>query len=280
MEVFLANKDIDIHFCVCWANETWTRAWTGTSEILIEQKHTQDASLWEAHFRYLLPFFKDPRAIKKDGKPVFLVYRPALLKGTKKMFDFWQKLAKEDGLEGLYIIAVKGYDFSNQTSFLAHYDGLMNFQPREAFNSPTFKGNSVSKFQILRRLPPRIWSIISKLYLKYRGYTLINGSDIWNVILKKAYENEFPKYELDIYESGYFEWDNTPRYKAKSKIYTRPSREELESNVAKLYQNASEHGSEFVFWNAWNEWSESAYLEPDKKRGFENLEIINNVFGK
>lgn len=280
LEVFLENKDIDINFCVCWANETWTRAWTGTREVLIEQKHTQDPSIWEAHFKYLLPFFKDPRAIKKNGKPVFLIYRPALLKGTKKMFDFWQKLAKENGLEGLYIIAVKGYDFSNNTNFLEYYDGIMNFQPREVYNAPSFKGNKTSKFQFLRLLPPKLWNMVSDIYFKYRGRTIIDGSKIWDAILGKACKEEFPQYHLDVYESGFSEWDNTPRYNNKAKIFTRPPRENLESYISELYRIASENDSEFVFWNAWNEWSESSYLEPDTKRGFENLEIIKEVFHK
>ena len=37
MENMLKNRDIDIPFCVCWANEPWTRAWVGETKVLIPQ---------------------------------------------------------------------------------------------------------------------------------------------------------------------------------------------------------------------------------------------------
>ncbi|WP_165157735.1 glycoside hydrolase family 99-like domain-containing protein [Parabacteroides sp. ZJ-118] len=277
METLRDNTDIDINYCVCWANGTWTRAWEGESEILIEQKHTNDPEIWKAHFNYLLPFFKDKRAIRKDGKPVFLVYQPNLLNNTKEMFDLWSQLAVEHGLPGLYTIAIKNYDFGNHTSFLKYYDGMMKFQPREAFTSKYFKGNSTNKFQFLRRLPPFLWKIIQNIYLKFKSYTMVNGDEIWSIILHQAYVAQYPQYDLDIYECGFIEWDNTSRYKNKAKIFSRPNRSNLERYISELYSKAVKHNSEFIFWNAWNEWSESAYLEPDKMRGYENLELIHNI---
>ena len=37
MEQMLANKNIDQHFCVCWANEPWTKAWVNETKVLIPQ---------------------------------------------------------------------------------------------------------------------------------------------------------------------------------------------------------------------------------------------------
>lgn len=277
MESFLENKDIDIKFCVCWANETWTRAWVGKAEILMEQKHTPSKELWTKHFSYLLPFFRDDRAIKKDGKPVFLVYQPTILKDTEGMFSLWQELAIQNGLPGLYIIAIKTYEYSQSPSFLSYYDGLMKFQPREAYTSKYFSGNVTNRFQYLRRLPPSLWKIVQNIYVKFKSYTLINGDDIWKIILNQAYLSPYPHYHLDIYECGFFEWDNTSRYKGKSKIFTRPSRRNLEIYIKELFDKAIQNNSEFIFWNAWNEWSEGTYLEPDTEWGFENLELINSV---
>lgn len=278
LETLLNNPDIDINFCVCWANGTWTRAWLGKPEILIEQKHKHDPKIWEAHFNYLLPFFKDKRAIRKEGKPVFLIYQPNLLKDTKEMFDLWDELAKKSGLPGLYIIAIKNYDFSNHVSFLEHYDGLMKFQPREAYNSEYFKENVATKFQFLRRLPPNLWQLVQKIHYRYKKYTIVDSDKVWNIILNQAFVDEYPQFNLDIYECGYLEWDNTSRYKDKSKIFMRPSRQNLEKYVRELYTLAAANDSEFIFWNAWNEWSEGTYLEPDKIRGYENLEIVQQAF--
>jgi len=277
LETLLNNPDINIRFCICWANETWTRAWQGNPEILIAQKHKHDPILWEKHFYYLLPFFKDSRAIKKDGKPVFLIYQPNLLKDTKELFEFWNKLAKKNGLPGLYIIAVKNFNYAYNHSFLAHYDGIMKFQPREAYNSELFKANPASRMAFLRYMPEKIWNLIREIHHKFRKHTLIDSNKIWEIILSQAFSDKYPQYSLDIYESGYIEWDNTPRYKAKAKIFTRPSKAQLEYFVRGLLEKAKKNNSEFVFWNAWNEWSEGAYLEPDTLRGYENIEIIQDA---
>lgn len=280
METFFHNKDLNLKFCVCWANETWTRAWVGKTDILIEQKHTCSKDIWRKHFNYLLPFFKDDRAIKINDKPIFLIYQPSILRGTEEMFEFWQELATENGLPGIYFIAIKTRELSGNTSFLTSYDGLMKFQPREAYTSKYFKGNASNKFQILRSLPTCVWKYIRNIYMKFHKYTIINSDEIWKIILENAYKNPYPQYKLDIYESGYFEWDNTSRYKDKSKIFTRPDIWNMEKYLEKLLNLAFENKSELIFWNAWNEWSEGAYLEPDTKRDDENLKLLHDALNK
>ena len=56
LETFLKHTELDFPFCICWANETWTRAWTGHPEsILIKQTHIPTEEMWKKHFYYLLP---------------------------------------------------------------------------------------------------------------------------------------------------------------------------------------------------------------------------------
>ena len=79
MEQMLENKEVDIPFCISWANEPWTKAWVGDEKkMLIAQEYGQEEE-WKEHFMYLLPFFKDERYIKKDGKPFFIFYRPDIV---------------------------------------------------------------------------------------------------------------------------------------------------------------------------------------------------------
>ena len=113
-------------------------------------------------------------------------------------------------------------------------------------------------------------------YLQCRSL-FIFMKQIWNIILDKAYINEFAKFNLKIFESAFFEWDNTPRYKERAKIFTGLSHDQMKSNLKKLMIKAKENESPFVFFNAWNEWSESAYLEPDEQHGFKNLEIVKEI---
>lgn len=278
METLLANPDIDIEFCVTWANESWTRSWIGKPEVFLQkQEHSQDPELWERHFNYLLPFLKDPRAIKIDDKPVFLIYQPFLINASEKMLALWQELAVKNGLKGLYLIAIKNHDYQT-TDFLSSYDGLMKFQPREAYSSKDFQSENIAaRFQFLRTLPHIVQLYLTKLKQKLSGHKIFDSNKLWDIILKNAFVNDYKEFTLKIFESGFFDWDNTPRYKKKAKIFTGLSDASKKQNLKKLMQGAVDNNSPFIFFNAWNEWSESAYLEPDKKNGFKHLEIVKEV---
>ncbi len=278
LETFLKNKNINISFCLAWANETWTRSWVGSPQIILqEQKHTVDRSIWEKHFMYLLPYFLDKRYIRINDKPVFLIYQPAIILHSEELFSFWDDLARKNGLKGLYLIAIKNHQFNNP-DFLRHYDGLLKFQPREAFNSSDFKKENLhARFNFLRNLPEKWQGYLRRLAYVFNSYTIIDSNKVWNTILKHAYEKQT---NLAIYESAFFEWDNTPRYGKHAKIYTGLSKEKMKENLFRLAELAEKNDSEFIFFNAWNEWSESAYLEPDEKNGLDYLNIIKSVFDK
>ena len=279
MECLLENKDLDIPFCICWANETWSRAWIGKpNEILIEQTHKVDKNLWIKHFNYLLPFLQDERYIKIDGKPVFIIYQPQLLKDTCHLFELWNQLAKENGLDGLYFIANKNHKYVSDTSFLKYYSGLLKFQPREAY-ATYYKGKKMAdRFQFLRILPEKWMGYLRRIKYGLYDYQIIDSREIWKSILENAYQNDFPQYKLDIFESAYFEWDNTPRYGRKAKVFSSLTQKEKREFLRILKEKAVLANSPYIFFNAWNEWSEGAFLEPDEKRKFENIEIVKNLF--
>lgn len=114
-------KDIDIHYCFSWANVTWKRSWSKyeggawiaesentdskgkDSGLLIKQKYGNHDD-WKLHFEYLLPFFQDERYIKRDNKPIFVIYRPKDIKHIKAMIRLWNKLACENGFDGIYFV--------------------------------------------------------------------------------------------------------------------------------------------------------------------------------
>ena len=115
-----------------------------------------------------------------------------------------------------------------------------------------------------------------KINQSIRSYQIIDANELWEVILKNAYCPEF-KESVDIYETAFFDWDNTARYKNKAKIYQGLSFDSMENNLTELMKKAREHDSPYVFFNAWNEWSEGAYLEPDLRNGYRYLEIVKRV---
>ena len=99
-EIFESGKP-DFPFMLCWANENWTRRWDGMeNDILLEQKYSEEDD--ENHIEYLIQFFKDPRYIRVNNKPVIIIYKTFLLPDPRKTADTWRRMAAKYGLE-LYI---------------------------------------------------------------------------------------------------------------------------------------------------------------------------------
>jgi hypothetical protein len=104
-ENMLENKDIDLPFCFCWANETWRGIWHGIDDakkVLAAQKYLGKQD-YINYFNYVLPFFKDERYIKIDNKPFFVIYDPVAV--PQEFMEIFEKLAKENGFDGIYFVA-------------------------------------------------------------------------------------------------------------------------------------------------------------------------------
>ena len=128
MENMLKNKKIDIPFCICWANEPWTRAWVGETKVLIPQEYGNKKE-WKEHFDYLLPFMKDCRYIYENEKPLVVIYRPEVIDHLNDMLDYWNELAIENGFKGL-TYAYQSINLDLQTNKDdSRFDINIEFQP-------------------------------------------------------------------------------------------------------------------------------------------------------
>ena len=89
----LSSRKPDFPFCLCWANENWTRAWDGRNqEIIVEQTYSHEDD--RAHIRTLVPAFRDDRYIRIHGKPLFLVYRAEDLPEPARTAAIWREEAQ------------------------------------------------------------------------------------------------------------------------------------------------------------------------------------------
>jgi len=284
--LMLENKALDFPFCLSWANETWSKRWDGKDHhILIKQTHPPEKERWELHFNYLIKAWTDDRAIKIDGKPIFIIYRPHKIHQLENMLDFWREKAVQHGLKGLYFIVQKQHEFPARDC-LKGFDAVFQFQPFEAIYSPSFDKSLLRHSKIIkliRRLPEyvqlplhQIRYLFQKILIE-KQLNLYQYDQAWSEIVKVRTDPGLPTYP-----GAFVDWDNTPRYKGRATIFQGATPERFEYWLSELVNSMPERKlpEDFVFINAWNEWAEGAYLEPDVRNEYKYLEALKNVVTK
>lgn len=120
-EEVLSSGKPDFPFCLAWANHDWkTNTWKnkGGNKMICEQLYPGDED-YINHFNHLLPAFKDHRYITIDGKPLFLIFDPYHFAEVTHFIELWRKLAKDNGLKGIYFVAM----CSSTTTIKRNADG-------------------------------------------------------------------------------------------------------------------------------------------------------------
>lgn len=276
--LFMENRELDFPFCLSWANETWSRRWDGRDHhVLIRQTHPPTRESWKRHYDYLIKAWTDPRAIKVDGKPVFVIYRPQRIDKIDQMLEYWRELAMRDGLPGLYFIFQKQYELPSRDC-LNSFDGVFQFQPFEAINSPAHDRNSIRHsglYKLVRSLPEHYQDLLRGLRARFvKELTFHSYDAAWQQIVAIR-----PEPGLATFPGAFVDWDNTARYKHRATVFRGASPEKFREWFARLVDTMPQRNlpEDFIFFNAWNEWSEAAYLEPDERYGYQYLEIVKNV---
>ena len=285
MEQMLANPYVDTPFCICWANEAWTKAWVNSTQTLIPQKYGEKKE-WKDHFDYMLKFFKDERYIKCDGKPLLVIYKPELIECGNEMIDYFQELAKDAGFPGLCMAYQHGnMDFYSENKDDSRYDLDIEFQPiyaRYDYDKEHAKSGLKTKLKPLYN-KISIW-LGKKLGREINLHWKIKGSDvvrkydydkIWECILNKRVVDK------KRVPGAFAMWDNTPRHGLNGHVYIGATPKKFEEYLEKLIKKTkNEYKKDMIFVYAWNEWAEGGYLEPDRESGYGYLEAIHNALEK
>ena len=265
VEALLAHSEIDINFYLYWANESWRKAWFGQDPKIVWKQEYGNESDWEAHFRYCLPFFKDTRYHRIDGKPVFAIYKDNDLPDTEAFIGLWQRLAKEAGLPGIFFI--KTADFWNGTE-KGPYDAVVTREPVYTNSC------GLSKIDVFKRKASQIFANIGyKLNIpdKYKRVAYRSNYDrAWENILGR-------KVEDGTILGAFCDWDNSPRRGYNSVVVDGATPEKFGSYLKRLIRKAEDIHSPMIVINAWNEWAEGAYLEPDERYGDAYLAAIRSA---
>lgn len=250
----LDDPTLDFPFCLCWANENWTRRWDGAEhDVLIAQEFGVEDD-W-AFIADIAPALKDSRYIRVDGRPLLIVYRVALLPDARATAARWREYCRDKGIGDLYLVAAqtqsvrdpRGYGFDAAVEFPPHATRARRITNGVDFYNPRFRG------------------------------LLYHYPDILEA------EKHFEPPDYTVFKCVMPGWDNSARRPGYGTAFVG-STPRLFADITDLAcQHAVAHlpeNNRFVFVNAWNEWGEGAHLEPDRRDGYAYLEALANTVAK
>lgn len=257
-EVLKSGKP-DFPFCLCWANENWSRRWDGSDkEILMEQQYSDEDDL--NFITDLIPAFLDERYIRVNGKPLLLVYRTGLLPDPKRTTEIWRNAMNRAGVGDLYLVRVENsMDGIEPIPESIGFDAAMEFAPNWGMTGPTMN-EVVGADGALQAIPDD---------LHVRDY-----SECMRRMLSRPVTN----YKL--FRGVFPCWDNSARRKNEPTIFINSSPAKYAFWLAAMSKHTVSRfqgDEQLVFINAWNEWGEGCHLEPDEKYGAAYLEATSQV---
>lgn len=277
MEMLLAHPEIDIKYCISWANHDWTDGWKAQDrapKVLIAHDF-DDEKDWVNHFNYMLPFFKDSRYMSEDNKPLMVIYVPNLIRKLNKMLDLWTQMAKEAGFDGLtyiYQSAASSFDSSWDRSKF-DYGVEMNPGYANMFFQTKHNIGFFPKLMKYSRYIKRLLGIHRSLapQRKAKEVTKKDYDELWNNILRLRPLKQGPK----MIPCAVTDWDNTPRHRMNGYVYEGVTTKKFGCYFRQLVENTRKYyDTDMIFVFAWNEWAEGGYLEPDEKYKYGFLEGI------
>lgn len=242
--MLLENKDIELPFCLMWANENWTRTWDGLeNDVLMAQDYLDEDD--EAFVADIARHFSDERYISIDGRPLFFIYRPGIIPNAKAKIALWRSLFKDNhGFEPIIYMAQAFDDIDPRKYDL---DGAIEFPPHKV------AAGLDSKAQGLGVNDPNF----------------IGHYPSYDEMVDKSLQDT--SFDYDVIKAVTPMWDNEARKPNKGMGFIGSTPEKYENwlksvcNFAKKNPIQGEH--KFVAVNAWNEWAEGAHLEPDQYWG-------------
>lgn len=245
------DAELDFDFCLCWANESWSRRWDGSeNDVLIAQRHTFESDV--EFINSCIKYFQSPRYIRIDGAPLLQVYRISLLENPIETIATWREIVREAGFPDLHVCMVESFGLVNPHEYGC--DSSCQFPPHgvvgKAINdsmrgiAPGFTGTVYDYSEIVRSELARP----NQTHVRFRGAML--------------------------------SWDNTSRKGSAGNVFFGASPELFETWLQYLVHDAVvrlPEGKRFVFINAWNEWAEGTHLEPDRQHGHGYLQAVRNA---
>lgn len=283
----LASGKPDFPFCLGWANHSWsTKTWVKANgsyqnQTMVEQLYPGEKDD-VAHFQYVLKAFQDKRYIRVDGKPVFVIFDPFQLPDCPSFIRLWQKMARENGLEGIHFV---GYTQNTSGRGLKTAGGqrAADLYPVDK-SAEYYRGVLNLGFDAVASIG--LWRAEAVLKGRYRFllHRLLNNKAGFSYVRKFDYKEVMENYYVpedaweNVYPSLVPQWDRSPRAGGLNGVYVNstPQRfgEAIEKALELVRNKSDEH--KILFLKSWNEWAEGNYVEPDLKYGHGYLDALRN----
>ncbi len=270
IENILKTQDSTFPFCLCWANENWTRRWDGENrQVLIAQNYDDDDSV--AHAQYLAQFFQDPRYLRVNKKPVFIIYRANLIPNLSEKLNKLQTELNNLGISKVHFYAISRGEPLDTTLLSSGIENLIDFEPSEGYPA-----NGINFLHLrtvfAKLLTGYVRPLIHRCFPRIEFDLIFDYQQIvyrkMKVALKKSHlPCVFPN------------WDNSSRRKNQALIIQNRTGELFQAWIENCIEKMSEKPFEerLIFINAWNEWAEGCYLEPDQHNQDKFLKALKNA---
>lgn len=246
LDNLLADKGLDFPFCICWANETWSRRWDGAEkEILIKQEHNEETD--KRFIEDVIPILKDERYIRVGEAPLLLIYRAELFPNLSETIIKWKEICKANGIPNLHVSLVQSFGLTDPNIYGG--DSAVEFPP-----------HGIVTAEISNTMPELVKNFGGNIY------------DYRDVVLRCV--NKRPDYYQQ-FRGTMLSWDNTARRMENSNVFGYANPEEYRkwlTGIIDYTSNFNDEEYQYIFINAWNEWAEGTHLEPDEKYGTQYLE--------
>jgi len=252
LENYLNNRELDLPFCLCWANENWSRRWDGLDcEILMAQQHSPEDDL--AFIAHVAGYMRDARYIRINGRPLLVVYWPGLLPSAKATARRWRTWCRDNGLGEIYLAYTQSFETVHPDKY--GFDAAIEFPPNNSS-------------------PPDITQSVTPLGKDFGG-TVYD----WRFFAGRSRNYKKPSYPL--FRGVCPSWDNTARRKNRATVFLNTSPQVYQKWLSNAIRETCERienvDERLIFVNAWNEWAEGAHLEPDQRFGYAWLDATRKA---
>ena len=277
-EIMRDSPQIRTKYFFIWDNCSWKRSWSNVAgndwapiadsnyakekgpQILIPYILGKEPD-WKKHYEYVRSHFLSDNYEKKDNRPVFGIIWHS--KDIDQMCNYWDSLAKEDGFDGMcFVFKYDSYRFYPRDSY------QYNYEPHHAaWANPSF----------IKRVYGRLLRLLHINVEFSEGIIIYDYDKVWNHLIRNARKNT----KSNLFHGAFVDYDDSPRRGRKhSRLVIGGTPEKFSRYLRQLIEISKNQNKDYIFLTAWNEWGESAYLEPDENHNMDYLKAIKEVLNK